>query len=211
MHRLHTLAARLLSRSLPTALSFSPCPPYIAPGQPVGRRPVASESITIRFPSGAWEYAVTERVPEVGDTLVRDEDMGRRGGGGIGGRPPGDHHAPSPRGRRRSLAPEELGAMAAMGLAAELASTISRTVGTTGPPCERPGIAGPPVGGMASSSSAMALHAGHLAAGAEDREGRDVDLAASSNVSGGSCSRPSTRRTARPVTSHFVREHRPWH
>jgi hypothetical protein len=34
---------------------------------------VASESITIRFPSGAWEYAVTERVPEVGDTLVRDE------------------------------------------------------------------------------------------------------------------------------------------
>jgi hypothetical protein len=34
---------------------------------------VASESITIRFPSGAWEYAVTERVPEVGDTVVRDE------------------------------------------------------------------------------------------------------------------------------------------
>jgi hypothetical protein len=34
---------------------------------------VASESITIRFPSGAWEYAVTERVPELGDTLVRDE------------------------------------------------------------------------------------------------------------------------------------------
>ena len=34
---------------------------------------MASESITIRFPSGAWEYAVTERVPEVGDTLVRDE------------------------------------------------------------------------------------------------------------------------------------------
>jgi hypothetical protein len=34
---------------------------------------VASESITIRFPSGGWEYAVTERVPEVGDTLVRDE------------------------------------------------------------------------------------------------------------------------------------------
>jgi len=34
---------------------------------------VASESITIRFASGAWEYAVTERVPEVGDTLVRDE------------------------------------------------------------------------------------------------------------------------------------------
>jgi hypothetical protein len=35
---------------------------------------VASESITIRFPSGAWEYAATERVPEVGDTLVRDEE-----------------------------------------------------------------------------------------------------------------------------------------
>jgi hypothetical protein len=34
---------------------------------------VASESITIRFPSGAWEYAVTERVPEIGDTLMRDE------------------------------------------------------------------------------------------------------------------------------------------
>ena len=34
---------------------------------------MASESITIRFPSGAWEYAVTERVPEMGDTLVRDE------------------------------------------------------------------------------------------------------------------------------------------
>ena len=37
-------------------------------------RPVASESITIRFPSGAWEYAVTERVPLVGDTLVRGEE-----------------------------------------------------------------------------------------------------------------------------------------
>lgn len=34
---------------------------------------MASETITIRFSSGAWEYAVTERVPEVGDTLVRDE------------------------------------------------------------------------------------------------------------------------------------------
>ena len=34
---------------------------------------MASESITIRFPSGAWEYAVTERVPEVGDNLVREE------------------------------------------------------------------------------------------------------------------------------------------
>jgi hypothetical protein len=33
---------------------------------------VSSESVTIRFPSGAWEYAVTERVPEVGDTLLRD-------------------------------------------------------------------------------------------------------------------------------------------
>jgi hypothetical protein len=32
---------------------------------------MASESITIRFPTGAWEYAVTERVPLVGDTLVR--------------------------------------------------------------------------------------------------------------------------------------------
>ena len=33
---------------------------------------MASESLTIRFPSGAWEYAKTERVPSVGDTLVRD-------------------------------------------------------------------------------------------------------------------------------------------
>ena len=33
---------------------------------------MASESITIRFPSGAWEYVTTERVPDVGDTLVRD-------------------------------------------------------------------------------------------------------------------------------------------
>jgi len=33
---------------------------------------VPSEPITIRFPSGAWEYVVTERVPDVGDTLVRD-------------------------------------------------------------------------------------------------------------------------------------------
>jgi hypothetical protein len=33
---------------------------------------VASESITIRFPSGAWEYAMTERVPDVGDTLLRE-------------------------------------------------------------------------------------------------------------------------------------------
>jgi hypothetical protein len=33
---------------------------------------VASETITIRFPSGTWEYAVTERVPDVGDTLVRE-------------------------------------------------------------------------------------------------------------------------------------------
>ena len=33
---------------------------------------MASESITIRFPSGAWEYAMTERVPDVGDTLLRE-------------------------------------------------------------------------------------------------------------------------------------------
>lgn len=32
---------------------------------------MASESITIRFTSGDWEYAVTERVPHIGDTLVR--------------------------------------------------------------------------------------------------------------------------------------------
>ena len=32
---------------------------------------MASESITIRFASGDWEYAVTERVPHIGDTLVR--------------------------------------------------------------------------------------------------------------------------------------------
>ena len=35
---------------------------------------MASESITIRFPSGAWEYVMTERVPHVGDTLVRDAE-----------------------------------------------------------------------------------------------------------------------------------------
>ena len=34
---------------------------------------MASESITIRFPTGDWEYAVTERVPHIGDTLVRGE------------------------------------------------------------------------------------------------------------------------------------------
>lgn len=33
---------------------------------------MASESITIRFPSGAWEYVMTQRLPEVGDTLERD-------------------------------------------------------------------------------------------------------------------------------------------
>ena len=33
---------------------------------------MTSESITVRFTSGAWEYAMTERVPELGDTLVRD-------------------------------------------------------------------------------------------------------------------------------------------
>jgi hypothetical protein len=33
---------------------------------------VACESITIRFPTGAWEYAVTDRLPDVGDTIVRD-------------------------------------------------------------------------------------------------------------------------------------------
>ena len=32
---------------------------------------MTSESITVRFTS-AWEYAVTERVPELGDTRVRD-------------------------------------------------------------------------------------------------------------------------------------------
>ena len=36
---------------------------------------MASESLTIRFPSGAWEYVTTERVPNVGDTLVRDGEM----------------------------------------------------------------------------------------------------------------------------------------
>jgi len=33
---------------------------------------MASEAITIRFPSGAWEYVMTDRVPDAGDTLVRD-------------------------------------------------------------------------------------------------------------------------------------------
>ena len=33
---------------------------------------MASENVTIRFPSGAWEYVVTDRVPDAGDTLVRD-------------------------------------------------------------------------------------------------------------------------------------------
>jgi hypothetical protein len=33
---------------------------------------VTTESVTIRFPSGAWEYVMTDRVPAVGDTLIRD-------------------------------------------------------------------------------------------------------------------------------------------
>ena len=33
---------------------------------------MTSEPVTIRFPSGAWEYALTERVPALGDTLLRD-------------------------------------------------------------------------------------------------------------------------------------------
>ena len=32
---------------------------------------MVSETITIRFPNGTWEYRVTDRLPEVGDTLVR--------------------------------------------------------------------------------------------------------------------------------------------
>ena len=32
---------------------------------------MGSHAITIRFPSGTWEYVMTERVPHVGDTLVR--------------------------------------------------------------------------------------------------------------------------------------------
>ena len=28
-------------------------------------------AITLRFPDGSWEYCVTERLPEAGDTLVR--------------------------------------------------------------------------------------------------------------------------------------------
>jgi hypothetical protein len=28
--------------------------------------------MTIRFPSGAWEYVVTERVPDVGGAFVRE-------------------------------------------------------------------------------------------------------------------------------------------
>src|SRR4026209_1139426 len=38
----------------------------------VGPELVATESITIRFPLGGWEYVLTNRVPNVGDTLVRD-------------------------------------------------------------------------------------------------------------------------------------------
>jgi hypothetical protein len=33
---------------------------------------VAPETLTIRFPSGAWEYVMTDRVPDVGDTLLRE-------------------------------------------------------------------------------------------------------------------------------------------
>jgi hypothetical protein len=33
---------------------------------------VPSEPITICFPSGAWEYVVTDRVPDAGDMLERD-------------------------------------------------------------------------------------------------------------------------------------------
>jgi hypothetical protein len=30
------------------------------------------ERITIRYPTGAWEYVSTERLPAFGDTLVRE-------------------------------------------------------------------------------------------------------------------------------------------
>ena len=33
---------------------------------------MATESLTIRFPSGAWEYVLADRVPDLGDTLVRE-------------------------------------------------------------------------------------------------------------------------------------------
>jgi hypothetical protein len=32
---------------------------------------VAPDSITIRFADGTWEYVVTERVPKIGESLVR--------------------------------------------------------------------------------------------------------------------------------------------
>ena len=32
---------------------------------------MAPDSITIRFPSGLWEYGFMDKAPEVGDTLVR--------------------------------------------------------------------------------------------------------------------------------------------
>ena len=32
---------------------------------------MAPDSITIRFPTGVWEYGFTDKTPEVGDTLVR--------------------------------------------------------------------------------------------------------------------------------------------
>jgi hypothetical protein len=36
------------------------------------RGAVAPDSITIRFPTGAWEYGVSETTPAVGDTLARE-------------------------------------------------------------------------------------------------------------------------------------------
>jgi hypothetical protein len=50
---------------------------------------VASECMTIRFPSGDWEYAMTERVPDVGDSLGRaGKTWIVTGGDGSEGQPP---------------------------------------------------------------------------------------------------------------------------
>ena len=37
---------------------------------------MAPDSITIRFPTGAWESGFTDKTPEVGDTLVGREKPG---------------------------------------------------------------------------------------------------------------------------------------
>jgi hypothetical protein len=51
---------------------LSPKKVLFGSSQSRSRELVASESVTILFPSGAWEYAVTALVLDAGDTLLRE-------------------------------------------------------------------------------------------------------------------------------------------